>query len=332
MSGTYTTGSVLTITGNGFGQKIPAEPHVWDNFENGAGSVGTTIGAPPVGVGRYAQIGTSVYTLADPYTGNVSLTSYENGGTGEDQGLITHWIPSEEKSAFASMKFKIISAAGTIAPNNIKLMRLNAALPDYAHGFPNFNIGNDRDRTTFPGIVNHGIQQQTYFGGFGTLPNIDQWNSMSMYTHMGDVNVANGFAGRSINGQVAESGNIMTLAPYEGYTDRVSGIRSVMLGSYVSYEGARVEVCLDDIYVDKTLARVVVYNPDGGNREMQIPAYWTNNEIRVEANFGRYASGTRLAMVVYDEDNNDSAPYTFFVGGDGTDLGAPGQPGTPILQ
>ena len=326
VAGDLERGGVLTIQGYGFGTKVPAAPRLWDDFEGN--TVGQGVGDPVHGA--YSRTGSSVYASTDAYGGGVCSHSPIRS-TGAAPGLVSNWVPLEATDAFASMKFKLTSSFGTIAPHNLKLIRLNAHDPDPTHGYPNYNIGKERNSTSFQGIVNHGLFGQVYFGGFSGLPNATGWNSISIWDHMGDHDVANGFAGREINGAMDERHNIVTLQ--SGHLD---GLRSAFFCGYVSHDGYDADLYLDDLYADITLARVVVIDPDGGNLEMQIPQTWGGNQIEVAANPGRYPSGAELQLIVYDADNNASAPFTVFVGennsGGGGDDGPPGQSGVPVME
>ncbi|MCK4305850.1 MAG: hypothetical protein KAY24_16555 [Candidatus Eisenbacteria sp.] len=300
--GHFATGDTVTINGVGFGAKSPALPLLWDDFEGHP--IGAGIGDPIVG--SYSRIGITVYTDANSYSGQVC--AYSNiDGTGGFPGLVANWVPNEAKDAFASMKFKIVSSYGSVAPHNIKLLRLNAHDPDPTHGYPNFNIGNECTQTTFKGIINHGLLGQIYFGGFGDLPNPTGWNSLSIWDHMGDPDTANGFAGRCINDQVNEIHDRITLQ-----SGHLGGLRSAFFCGYISHEGHDVDLYLDDLYADTSLARVEIY-ADTGFHEMQVPIAWSDGSISVICNSGSYAPGTEVQLVVYDADGNVSPPFSLKV-------------------
>ncbi|MEZ4387922.1 MAG: hypothetical protein R3D98_10180 [Candidatus Krumholzibacteriia bacterium] len=327
VSGELDRGGELIISGYGFGTKVPAAPRLWDDFEGHP--IGQSVGTPVYGV--YSRVGSSVYSTTDPYGGSGCSHSAITS-TSDAPGLVSNWIPLEATDAFASMKFKLRSDYGSVSPHNVKLIRVNAHDPDPTHGYPNFNIGNDRGYTGFSGIVNHGLMGQVYFGSFDGLTGNNDWHSISIMDHLGDMDVANGFAGREFNGQYEERHDIVTLQ-----SGHLSGLRSAFFCGYVSHDGYDADLYLDDVYADITLARVLVRSPDGGNFEMQIPQAWGSTQIRVLANPGRYPSGTQLQLIVYDAENHASAPYTVVVGqndsgGGGNDDGPPGQSPPPVLQ
>lgn len=325
--GSFDAGAVVTITGQGFGTKVPARPFLWDNFEGGTN--GAAIGNPIYGA--YTSTNSSVYSNVYPYTGSTCahslLSSGEQGGA---MGLVSNWIPNEAKDSFASMKFRLV---GNITPSNIKLMRFNTSYPDPTHGEPNFNIGKERTATSWFANVNNQSAGQVSTTGFAALAGQGTangpWHSLSIWDHMGAASQANGFVGRDINGSTVENRNIVTLPP-----GIFSGTRAAYFCGYISYEGSSVDLYLDDVYADTTMARVLVRNPSGGSLEMQIPQTWSQTSIQILVNTGAYPSGTKLDLIVYDDANNASAPFVVTVGesSGGGDLGPPGMPSTPVAE
>lgn len=312
VEGSLERGATLVIHGSGFGAKDPALPRLWDNFEGNA--VGDPIGDAVVG--HYTRTGPTRYSDTAPYAGDRCAHSELIGGeTTGSPGLVSNWIPTEATDAFAAMKFRFVSAAGSAEPHNIKLIRINTSDPDPTHGLPNYNIGNDRGYTSFSGIINHGAMGQTYFGGFGDIPNHEGWNSIHIYGHVGDEDVANGFAGRSINGDYLKRTEVVTRL----LGDR-AGYRSAFFFGYCSTEGYDVDIYLDDLYADTTLARVMIHS-DSGSYEMQLPTAWSDDRIEIACNPGRYVSGEEVNLVVYDAEDSASPPFAITVGGPVGDAG-----------
>jgi hypothetical protein len=322
LTGEFVKDGQLVIEGVDFGEKNPALPRLWDDFEGH--TVGTAIGTPVQGV--YTRTTGTVYSDEAPYAGTrcaFSDISLESGVEG--MGLVSHWIPEEANRGFASMKWKIVSAAGSLAPHNIKLIRLNAHDPDPTHGYPNYNIGCERGYTGFSGIVNHGLMGQVYLGGFSDAEyTYGGWNSIAIWDIMGDPDQPNGMAGRRINGATVQRDGIVTLQ-----SGHLSGLRAAYFCGYLSHDGSDARLYLDDVYADVTLARVEVHGASGV-REMQIPVDWSPNRVEILCNPGLYQPGQTVNLVVFDADGNASPPYQFEIGGEITDPGAPGQPGQPV--
>ncbi len=324
VTGTLGEGQTLSISGLGFGVKSPPAPVLWDDFEGH--TVGSPIGNPVVG--HYTRTGNTVYSQVDPYTGG-RCTFSPIRATQSEPGLVADWIPNLALDGFASMKFKIISTYGDITPHNIKLIRLNTSDPDPTHGSPNLCVGKDRGYVNFNCQINNALDGMVYLSGFDSLPEPDDWNSISIWDHLGTPNVANGFAGRQIGGSVSQRSNIITQQSAAGF---MGGLRAAYFCGYISRDGYDADLYLDDVYADTTLARVQIVGPDGGNHEMQIPVSWSSNSIQVAAHPGRYPPGTQVQLIVYDAENRASNPFTMTVGTGSTEPGPPGTPGQPIRQ
>lgn len=321
VSGTFASGSSVIVQGTGFGQKSPALPRLWDDFEGHP--VGSLVSSPLIG--QYTSTYNNTYSDQQCYRGQRcafgrrALAEPDRG-----PGLVSHWIPLEAQNSFASMKVKIISAYGTVAPHNIKLLRLNAHSPDPTHGYPNYNIGKERGALSFVGIANHGSLGQFYFGPGGVLLNPAGWNSVSLWDHIGDPDTPNGWVGYSWGHVRAETAHDRITLRSGG--DFLSGIRSSYFCAYVSHDGYDVDVYLDDLYSDTSLARIEI-QAGSGNYEMQLPTAWEADSVTFTANTGNYPSGSQVQLVIYDPEGQATAPLSLEVGrtygGDSTAPGAP---------
>jgi hypothetical protein len=304
VSGSFDAGTVITITGNGFGTKIPARPFLWDDFEGG--TAGQPIGDAQIG--HYTRTTNSAYSDRGAYSGSLCSYSLLSAAThatfGGEMGLISNWIPNLANNAFASMKIRF---AGNTTPSNIKGLRLNSSFPDPPYGYPCFDLGKDRTVVYWQGIVEHGWLDQVYFGGFSALPDPQAWNSLSIWDHMSSPpDALNGFAGRELNGVSIDRHGINTMHSH----DDMMGLRAAWFCGYISYEGVDVELYLDDVYADTTMSRVIVRAPTGTATAMQIPQTWSQTSIQILVNTGAYPTGTSLELIVYDADDNASPAFT----------------------
>lgn len=323
--GKCATGDTVTIVGSGFGTKSPALPVLWDDFE--VGNLGSDVARPRLG--SYGQ-SAAVYTGAESYSGLQGADSFR--GTSGDVGFASDWIPIDVRNGFASMKIKFV---GNYLPSNIKFIRLNSpeSNGDYAHGWPNYDMGKDRNVTSFSAIINHGTPQQVYAGGISGLT--DGWNSISMWDHLGDPGVANGSVGRNFNNSVFERSDVLTnLSTYPTSNPSHPGLRAAFFCGYASYEGSTYHIYFDEMYADTTLARVFGYNDNPVVYEsMFLPVYWSadGDTIRAIFNQGTANQGEDLKVVVVDAAGRFSNAVTVEVEGIITTPQGPGAPGTPAL-
>lgn len=296
ISGTVANKQTVTVSGSGFGTKIPAAPFLWDDFESG--QIGNTIGNPVIG--KYTQVGHAKYDSTRHASGSKSaLSEIRNNSVGPG-GLVSNWIPDKRKMAFASMKIYIESQ--NFSKHNIKLFRLNASDPDPTHGYPNYNIGKERTALSMSGIVNHGRMGQTYQGGISNYAT-NTWNSHSIYDKLGDAGVANGFVGRRYNNNLFHANNITTLLSQ----DSASGLRSAYFCAYFSHDSADANYWIDDVYADTTLARIELHdgpNYTSSNSEIQIPTAWAANSLSFTVNQGSFSDCDTAYLFIIDRNGN----------------------------
>ena len=324
VSGDLSHGQLLYILGSGFGEKAQPGPIVWDDFD--MGEDGQPIGTGSSG--RYTSSGNIFYSANNPYAGGFCAHSPIRAGSTVLPGIVANLSPLEFKNAFISMKWKIVSTYGDITPHNIKLLKFNSHDPAATYGRPSFNIGNERTYTGFQGIVNYGSPGQLWFGSFPPEAYLNnEWNSLSMWSHMGDPDTPNGFLGREINGdrdQLEDAITYLSDSPHAGF-------RSFNFCGYLSHDGFDAELFMDSIYADTTLARVELHL-DGGVLELQIPISWSDEQIVVECNSGRYPVGAIANLVVFDEFNNPSNQFPVEISqGNEGQYQMPGMPPRPTV-
>ncbi len=99
------------------------------------------------------------------------------------------------------------------------------------------------------------------------------------------------------------------------YTPVKAGIRSYTLGGYYrhylnvsGFQNDNAFRYFDDVYVDSTLARVMLANSQNYSNatiiEPQIPFAWSDNSISVTVNLGKFNDGDTAYLFVFDADNN----------------------------
>jgi hypothetical protein len=110
-------------------------------------------------------------------------------------------------------------------------------------------------------------------------------------------------------------------------------VRGAYLAGQFSHAGHDADLYLDDLYIDHSLARVVVMAEAGGPAEMQIPIAWNDDTITIMANPGHHPGGTDLLLVVHDAENRASNGFQITVeSGSGPDSGPPGTPSAVIMS
>ena len=110
----------------------------------------------------------------------------------------------------------------------------------------------------------------------------------------------------------------------------------IMIGQYIQRPPWEYVVRYDDVYIDKSWARVVLADSPNWNnsthRELQIPTSWNSNAISVTVNSGTFQPGQTAYLFVVDPDGQRIGGEEVVIGGEIQDDGVPGQPSTVLFQ
>lgn len=300
--------STLTVTGSGFGTKATAEPFVWDDFESGV------VGNPLSSSQRWIHYenGSRVfpqYSNLQAYSGARAAYNFiDRPADGEDfstaglRGL-------QATEMYFSYQFRWEVVSGTMGAGFIKTLRGNGVSGFY-HARPRFYT------SVHPGatLVNAGY---AYTGadadGAGEAASnvpANTWNRMEGYYKLSaPAGSANGMLQTWANLLPRVNlVNVMTL-PSAQAGQLVDNFLLPFMASNLSTVQLRLFV--DDIYVDRTRARVEIGDADTWTacrqREVQIPTSWSNTAITLNVNQGRFANGARGYVYVVNADGRVNA-------------------------
>lgn len=305
-TGAWAHGQEVVISGAAFGIKDPAAPLLWDDFEDGSVGQQVTVDSPIHGSYNARCSSWSSYADADVYAGALAFHERRDDSTDWFNGLGIDWVPIESRDVFGSMKIKLTCSTGGLLEPSCKMFRLSVSDPDIIHGYPNYVIGL---RGGYPGYENRLNIGASAGTAYDTIPGDyqDQWVSVSMYARASDRDIANGLAGWEWDGEVTHMVDQPTVV---SVPEVHSGYRAVVFAGHMTHvPGHSLDLHMDDVYADSSLARVTLQDPRGGNVEMQIPQAWSCDEITVRVNTGRYAPGAELDLRVYDSEGIPSDPY-----------------------
>jgi hypothetical protein len=325
MAGSFQRGGSVTISGVGFGTKVPAAPLKYDGFENGTlGSqvdgwhTETTIpGRGPVYSDAVARVSGSRVVYQNHLDGNYNCTL---GLTGLSVGklYLSGWY-FRRVSGDSTRNFKFISFRG--GPPGAR---------DAPEGRTDMYASNTRASSVAPtghmytaNCAENMVDNDYGLGGSLASPDFEPngaWHRVESYMDIGDVGQPNGSwqiwndldPWVSTNGVFRESSCVYTnlyLAAYwasDAY-DPEDGIP----GSQWYW---------DELYIDTTRARVEAGNASTWNacthREIQIPSAWSGNSVTVAVNQGVFAAGQTVYLYVVDQSGAvNSSGYPVTVGG-----------------
>jgi hypothetical protein len=319
-------GLPATVEGRGFGQKVPAAPLRYDNFENG--TIGQPLTSQASGGWSTWNVGGGVGPI---YNGDrtrvpgekVVLQDYS---IGYNKGIAL-WDIDARHFYMSGWCYRDDYAGNAMTCNNQKLWGNFGHLENEVYA-PQSRL--DTYWSNGSGHIYSSAQDgsTTQNVWVGSLPYLNQWFRMERFMHQGTPGGSDGFTWARANLQE------VARAPASGTGMLVEAgdaeYNYWVLGHFFRKEdGANLRVYWGELYVDTTLARVEIGDAmnwdDCTHREIQIPSAWSDGAVTFTVNQGTFPIGSQVFVFVVDETGAPSlgAPVTLAVA-DG-----PGVPGTP---
>lgn len=304
VTGNITPDAQVTISGNSFGSKSPAQPWLYDNFESNTANAGDSIlnRAPKIGTIRWkyydfggdGQGSALSYNSTQAYDGVFSAYQADNGSAEQD----IYIDGQKTKIRYVSYRFRRSGYSGGVW----KLDRTTGGTtnnPPYDSA-PNFGYGNTA------GTYYNNCSAFYEFAGDMFLPSADQWHRMETYL---------------VASTDPSVGRIVLWEDYSKQTDLAVSTCSSSCGTcgwdtwmsplIANHSGNIIHTWIDDVYIDNTLARVEVCNtPSWGSRtdcEIQIPVTWTDSSITVSSKVGKFIDGSSAYVYIVDAAGNANA-------------------------
>ena len=305
---------VINITGTNFGQKIPAAPILWDNFNNGAN--GEALSAS----GRWTPYRNpgSYYTSTGCYGGTGLCGFNEIFGTNSSAtDFNTNYFsfsPTDQIYYSYEYKFQLTgSPSGLLkegrsnsSPNHYNGAG-NVAMSGYQLGTTGGNIGFfQKDSTSsYTGSTTDKVSLN------GAKPVSGQWQRQEIYKKNSTPGAADGVVQMFMGGnEIWDNEAIETRA--SGYTFKQDNVILPLMGANMT-GNTDVKLWVDDVYVDNTRARVEIGNNSNfyncNHREIQIPTSWNSSSIKVNINMGTFNSGDHAYLFVVSADGTPSVGY-----------------------
>lgn len=330
VSGNASHRDTLRIYGDNFGEKSPAHPLRYDDFESG------TIGERLL---DQASGGWRTYTNGSEYP---HYTQDRQRVPGE-KCAIQHYLASEGRYA-QEIGLRDIDADtlymtgwcyrddylgtanlcsnckmwGNFSYNEGGVTHPQNRIDTYWHTNAGHNWISDCD----------GLEIQDNWA-VGPAKYLNQWFRLERYVAMGTPSGDNGVSWAAANLQriVETTGSFYTCGnPYDGW----------FVGHYFrTSDGASLKVYWSEMYVDNTLARVELGNSanwdDCTQREIQIPISWSTTAVSVICNTGTFESGETVYLFVVDKNGDHSPIGRSVVIGESEESEYPGQPSQPRI-
>ncbi len=336
VSGTFSHGNSVVLSGSAFGTKATAAPIKWEDFEGHTPNtaLSTSDGWDSVDGWSYDtndHTSKPIYSGLATHAGQLGMVSRFINGTGNSSVLkrgdystgfyLDAWyqyVPATPASRNNKIFMLYGSGASEMPQTALTgFCDLNAGMVTPTYASPS-GAGNDGG---YPGLRQADL--------LGSLKHLQIWVSPST-----PAGADNGYVRILINGQLKESNNLTTVMPGVGYWNQAR------IGYYVAHDA--VDGCVaagdaytywDNVYIDNTQARVELGNAATYSactlREIQIPTSWSASQVTVTMNQGTFSSGQNAYLYVVTANGAVSPGYQVTLGG--TPPTGPGQPGKPVF-
>ena len=314
VSGSIAHGQQVQITGSGFGQKSPAKPYLWAPMD------GTHQPSPLGTVTSWTAIDNMAYAAGEGMAGGGALKGTIKGSGGGE----TVWTARVDASGFAWSDYgqKMYLFRRTkknwvwTSQHNWKTFR---AWPLDANGTqPNWFMSQNGLDVSPP------ISAGGYIFADGVAASI--WGPANVWLNeeiLSQSNSANGtrngayyyYVNGALKGDATPAENMFGLKdtgtqPIQAVYV-VHGVEANDANSAVVPAGGT--YWADDVYLDRTWARVMIGNAptlaNSTHLEVQIPAEWSADQIRVTLNTQSFPSGATPYLFVVDASGSASAGY-----------------------
>jgi hypothetical protein len=299
------TGSVagsgqIVVAGAGFGTNGSAAPIKFDDFENGAN--GTALNKQDSSWQKYND-GVN-FSNAVSHSGSLCVgTEIPDGESFNTNYFITDQ-PSDE--LFISYWWRTVGA--DVSDHTIvKLTRIcsseEAGGGGVYNGPGNTSLGGTFDFSENSGpycAYNNGVTDEVILKYFD-FPPLNAWLKIEMYKKLSTPGVKNGVMECTLLG-VDHAIDTAALTRAAGKSFKLN---SVLLGLMDGNAGSHhYQAYIDDIYINNTRARIEIGNAGTWSacsvREVQIPAVWTDTQLKFSIRLGAFAPSDKLYLYVVD--------------------------------
>jgi len=328
VTGTFTHGNGITITGSSFGTKATATPLIYDDFEGGTDGNDIDGTSPTYGPSNWigVTVGGTVepaFSNAQARHGNSSLNSYFDRVTDTGQfnsSIKISSLPSISATDRYYMSFwwRIHNTSTPGWPDNTKPWIINkSGATDVLYvGWGDPDTGDSSMRTG--GTANSPVN------GTHSQPAVDdidqEWVRLVEEIEISTSGTEDGTriarihrtGTPAITAQHTRSGNQKT---YDG-----NAWATVQWGSFYR-AGEALNIWSDEIYFDKTWQRVEIGDnsvwANCTKREILVPTAWADTSITATLNQGLFGASDTVYVFVVDSAGNPSGGFEITLGGAG---------------
>lgn len=324
VTGSFDHKGTINITGSGFGSKGTAAPLVWDDA-SGSNILDKWDGAWPDQLDSFNAAYHSPMRGIDPphsHDARYIAGAHASNKSGEAGYLVVVFKDFDLQpfpfNVYASWYQRADNQWFFGGDNNFKTFNYSnccepmAAPNDWFTAYGPPHPGNTKEGAQWvltdngPSLNNPDARGHNMWWGQAANPMAGKWIKVEIAIKATNQN--DGY----IN--VWENGH--QVVAYVGPTDRYPGNRrTVGIGGYARMQGHSTNWrYYDDVYVDTSLARVVLADSPVLSRatiiENQIPSAWSDGSITATVNLGQFTQGQTAYLFVVDSNGSASASGT----------------------
>ena len=286
VSGTVGDGQVITITGAGFGAKSPAAPLKFDSFET------TTNGGALHGVNGWVTAeDPQVTTVASPVRPNSTRAVRLRFNPSDSSH--NFYLPEDMATGTLYVDYwvRFVLSPGSSFPNNYKMWRLYHAMGSAPNSYLGYAGGAimQTDQSEAP------LGEPPYYSWWGG-PEIPELTGPN-YGHvryefvMGADPSVGGTMRQWWNGRLTTPTNVQHAWQWR-HTKDSTAWNQILFGNYAYGTTNGFDVYFDNVYLDRSLARVELCNhatyASATHCEIQIPSAWSATSIAATVNAGSF--------------------------------------------
>jgi hypothetical protein len=309
----------IKITGSAFGSKTTAAPVVWDDA-SGSDVLKIWDGAYPDKLGQYnTAYHAPMRGVQPPHSHDARyIAGAHAASTGADSGYDVVLYKNVARQAYpfylyASWYQRVDDKWTFGGDNNFKTFLYSTCCSPYTTPYWSISYG-----PPHPTSATDTGAQWIVYGETLTVPDVNKHNAWwhgavnPMAGKWSKVEMAIKMTDQS-SGYIDVWENGHQVMNYVGPTDGFPGAqRTVGIGGYARMQGYPGNWrYFDDVYVDTTLARVVLADKPTLSEatiiETQIPTEWSDGSITATVNLGQFTQGQTAYLFVLDSSGTPSA-------------------------
>jgi hypothetical protein len=301
VSGNFSDGEIVIVTGSNFGVKDPAKPLIWANFESG------NLNATRLGIKSTWDDTQEVSIYANDQLQNSNYCARGNLNTFNS---VHFKVSKKHKKHYLYYKERF----------NFEFSEANCAVHSYFKGpriwdsskFLSIYIFYQSEKALSTRTEVSGIKGEDYFADHALPPKENVWYSFEHQTQRNSNAEKSDGTNKIWRNGVLLINHKNVKTHFNGYNEDWENIylQGYFANGYYCNSSPSIPAYLlfDDIYIDTTWQRVMIGDKQDfskcTHREIMIPTKWTNEHIEIIVNMGALNSTSIVNYYLFVVDSN----------------------------